>query len=118
MSYGIPNVDQVKSLAKTGLTALGPLLVAHGYITQDMLGPDIDVTVTFIGGLMTFAGMVWGLISNMRKNKIASVEKMPEVAAVVVTSQKVADAGGSKVVTPSDVKQGAIPELSPTDSRL
>lgn len=118
MSYAMPNVDQVKSLAKTGLTALGPLLVAHGYVTQDMLGPDIDITVSFIGGLMTFAGMVWGLISSMRKNKIAAVEKIPGVAAVVVTSQKIADAGGPKVVTPDDVKQGAIPELPMTDSRL
>lgn len=96
------NSDQVLSAVRSIVAFLAGLAVAKGWI-----GADQVTTIT--AAAVALVPVIWGIYSHSKANKIASVTALPEVQAVVTTSQKQADAGGPKVVTPSDIATGNAP---------
>ncbi len=65
------NSEQVKSAVRWIITAFGPFLTAHGYITSDSLEA--------IGGvLVALIPLAWSMYVHTQKNAVAVVDKIAQ----------------------------------------
>jgi len=80
------------------------LLLAAG-VSSSFLGYFGDETWLAIGGaIFAFGVAMWQLISSRLMGLLKTVEKDPEVAAVIVKDEEIADALGPKVLSAYNAK--------------
>lgn len=80
------NSDQAMVLIRTGMTALGPLLVAWGWVPQTNLAGFETAAVTAIGGVLLFGSMAWGLWKQAHASKVADANKLLTSGAASVAN--------------------------------
>lgn len=86
------NSEQVASLLRTILQIGGGIAVSKGWT-------DESTATALIGAIVTIAVTAWGLYARRNTGLVQSVAALPQVAQIVTTSPKIADAAGPKVVT-------------------
>lgn len=92
----MPNQDQVLSALRWLLTVAGGYAAQRGYL-------DNEQVLSITGAVLALATVAWGLFAHSKQQKLASVAAMPNVATIVTTDQKTADAAPSeKVVSAVD----------------
>ncbi len=89
----MPNQEQIMSLARAFLMAVGTAMVAKGYISSAILEPLIGLVVMVVP-------VVWSMYAHTESNAVAVVAAIPAVSKVEVTATPAGlalrDAAGSK----------------------
>ena len=89
------NLDQVLGSVRAILALVSGYALGKGWADAD--------TITLVSGvIVAVIPLVWSYVAHTQQAKIASVEAMPNVAKIVTTDQKTADASGPKVVSTID----------------
>jgi hypothetical protein len=76
------NQEQILSLARTLLQIGGTLAVARGWVSAEQAADLTNQLVVAGGALVTIGATVWGLVARSKKNLVASVAALPEVAEI------------------------------------
>ncbi|KAA0685987.1 hypothetical protein DTW90_34435 [Neorhizobium sp. P12A] len=96
------NQQQILSLVRMLLMAIGSILATYGVIDSTAVSADVDVIMTAVGGVIAAGGIVWGIWQNTHKNTIAAAAALPKVQTIVTTDQTTADkVPSTKVIGPS-----------------
>ncbi len=89
----MPNQEQVMSLVRALLMAIGASLVAKGWLAGAMLEPLVGLFVMVVP-------VVWSMLTHTQSNAVAVAAAIPAVSKVEVTATPeglaLKDAAGSK----------------------
>ncbi len=80
------NEEQVKAavrwIVSTFGAAIAGFFAGKGWFTVDQVMGFLN-SGTFIGAVVSLAGLVWGMFVHTKANAVATVDAMPEVAGVL-----------------------------------
>ena len=77
-----PSQEQVMSLLRQLLPALGTVAVLLGWVTPDAVAPWVAVTLSIAGPVMIIAGWVWSLFKHTQTQTLKAAAALPEVTIV------------------------------------
>lgn len=84
------NQEQLTTLLRTLLQFGGGIAVGRGWI-------DAETSTALTGALVTLIVTAWGLYVRRNAGLVAAAAALPQVAQIVTTSPRIADAAGPKV---------------------
>jgi hypothetical protein len=92
------NTDNVLMGVRLFLHIGGTLATTLGWFSQNEMNAITEAILQVVGPLMNAGGLIWTAWASRNAAKIASVAKMPEVKAITLTDDKVAEV--AKAVAP------------------